>query len=172
MAKNIVIGVGNLLFHDDGIGVIAVEYLKQNFSFSSELELLDGGTLGFNLIEYFLEYDNVFIIDTISTDAKAGEIYKIPSTELLGNGGYKNTAHEVEVVSMLEACELYDIKAKVTIFAMVPEDITTVKIGVSQVVSENFNLLIETLLEEIKGLNIKVVDKNTVLLEEIIISIT
>ncbi len=160
MAKNIIIGVGNLLFLDDGIGVIAVEYLKQNFSFSSELELLDGGTLGFNLIEYFLEYDNVFILDTISMDEKVGEIFKIPSHELLGNGGYKNTAHEVEVVSMLEACELYETKANVTILAIVPEDIVTIEIGLSKALENRFDIFVETVLGEIKALNIEVIEKN------------
>ena len=72
--KNIVIGVGNLLFCDDGVGVIAVEYLKKKYDFSDGFELLDGGTLGFNLIEYFTEYDNVFIVDTISIDDNSGEI--------------------------------------------------------------------------------------------------
>ncbi|MEA2099908.1 MAG: hydrogenase maturation protease, partial [Campylobacterota bacterium] len=72
MDKNIIIGVGNLLFCDDGIGVIAIKYLEQNYDFNPKIELLDGGTLGFNLAEYFLEYENVFIIDTISTDDEAG----------------------------------------------------------------------------------------------------
>ncbi len=168
MAKNIIIGVGNLLFLDDGIGVIAVEYLKRNYSFSPELELLDGGTLGFNLIEYFLEYDNVFIIDTISMDEKVGEIFKIPSQELLGNGGYKNTAHEVEVVSMLEACELYEKKANVTIFAIVPEDIVTIKIGLSKAIEDRFEILIETIFKELKTLNIEVVEKNKISVIEIL----
>ena len=106
MAKNIVIGVGNLLFCDDGTGVIAASYLNKNFDYEPSLEVIDGGTLGLSLIEYFVEYDNVLIIDTISTDAAAGTIYKIPSSALLGADSYKKTAHEVEVVQMLEACEL------------------------------------------------------------------
>ena len=156
MAKNIIIGVGNLLFYDDGVGVVAIEYLKRNFSFTPELELLDGGTLGFNLIEYFVEYDNVFILDTISTNDKAGEIYKIPSNELLGEGGYKNTAHEVEVVSMLEACELYEKKAKITVFAIAPENIHKVEIGLSESLKNRFDLFIQTILDETKTLKVEV----------------
>ena len=75
--KNIVIGVGNLLFCDDGIGILAIKYLQKNYTFAPEIELLDGGTLGFNLAEYFLEYDNVFIIDIISTSSDVGQIFKI-----------------------------------------------------------------------------------------------
>ncbi|MEN8302880.1 MAG: HyaD/HybD family hydrogenase maturation endopeptidase [Campylobacterota bacterium] len=154
--KNIVIGVGNLLFCDDGIGVVAIKYLRESFEFTPELELLDGGTLGFNLAEYFLEYENVFIIDTISLDDEVGSIYKIPSDELLGGKSYKNTAHEVEVIQMLQACELYDEKAEVTIFAIVPEDIKSVKIGLSESLSKSFDTLIETVIEAIEELGVEV----------------
>ena len=166
--KNIVIGIGNLLFCDDGIGVIAIKYMNENFEFTPELELLDGGTLGFNLAEYFLEYDNVFIIDTISINDKAGEIYKIPSQELLGSGAYKSTAHEVEVIQMLEACELEDKKAKVTIFAIVPEDIQSVKIGLSDILKSKFDILIKTIINELETLKFKVLKKENVTLDEII----
>jgi len=166
--KNIVIGIGNLLFCDDGVGVIAIKYLKENFEFTPKLELLDGGTLGFNLAEYFLEYDNVFIIDTISVNDEVGEIYKIPSGELLGAGAYKNTAHEVEVVQMLEACELYDKKAKVTIFGIVPQDITSVEVGLSEVLKSKFDVLIQTVINEIENLDVAVMRKDDVSLETII----
>lgn len=168
MAKNIVIGVGNLLLCDDGIGVIAAAYLSKNFDYEPELELLDGGTLGFNLIEYFLNYDNVFIIDTISIDDKAGSLYKIPSHELLGRGRYKNTAHEVEVVQMLEACELHDKKANITIFGVVPQDINSMKIGLSESLLKNFDMLVEGVIKSIAELNIKVTRKAEFTPQEII----
>ncbi len=166
--KNIVIGVGNLLFCDDGIGVIAVEYLKKNYEFTPELELLDGGTLGFNLHQYFLEYDNVFIIDTISTSSDIGDIFKIPSDELLGSGNYKKTAHEVEVVQMLEICELYEKKAKVTVFGIVPEDIITPNIGLSESLKSKFYELIEIVVKEIESLDIKVEKKDNLSLYDIV----
>ena len=168
MARNIIIGVGNLLFCDDGIGVIASAYLRENFSFSSELEILDGGTLGFNLIEYFVEYDNVFIIDTISIDDEVGSIYKIPSEELLGGNAYKNTAHEVEVLQMLEACELYDTKANITIIGIVPQDIVSTKIGVSKILQDKFNSIIDSVIDSIEELGVKVTKESNVSLEEIV----
>lgn len=131
--KNIVIGVGNILFRDDGIGIIATRYLEENYTFSPPIELLDGGTLGFNLAEYFLEYDRVFILDTISSNDEVGTIYTIPSDVLLGRGAYKQTAHEVEVIQMLEACAMQEQRAEVTIIGIVPEDIYSVEIGLSNI---------------------------------------
>ena len=168
MAKNIIIGIGNLLFCDDGIGVIVALYLEKNYVFTPELELLDGGTLGFNLAEYFLEYDNVFIIDTISSHDEVGSIYKIPSDKLLGGRSYKNTAHEIEVIQMLEACEFYDKRAKVTIIGIVPHDINSVEIGLSEILKLKFDMLIEVIIEAVKELGIEVVKKRNETLESTI----
>lgn len=165
--KNIVIGVGNILFCDDGIGVFAIKYLEQNYEYIPEIELLDGGTLGFNLHQYFLEYDNVLIIDTISTCRDIGTIYKIPSKELLGGGNYKKTAHEVEVVQMLEICELYEKKAKVTVLAIEPDDIHSVQIGLSEVLKPKFDRFIELIIKEIKNLDIEVIKKGKISLIDI-----
>ena len=94
--KNILIGIGNILFCDDGVGIEVVKHLEEHYTFEPTLELLDGGTLGFGLLEYFSEYDTVFVVDTISLEGSAGEVFSIPSKELLGGSAYRNTAHEVE----------------------------------------------------------------------------
>ncbi|MFW2581853.1 hydrogenase maturation protease, partial [Aliarcobacter butzleri] len=94
MKKNIIVGVGNMLFKDEGIGIYASEYIRQNYEFDDEnLEIIDGGTLGFKLMAYFQEYDNVIILDTVSIEDTAGSIYRLPSEVLLGLGNYRKTAH-------------------------------------------------------------------------------
>ncbi|MGE4418524.1 MAG: HyaD/HybD family hydrogenase maturation endopeptidase [Sulfurimonas sp.] len=168
MKKIAVIGVGNILFCDDGIGVIAAEYLKQNFTFEPEIEIVDGGTLGFGLFEYFMEYENVLVLDTLSMDDEAGAIYKIPSKELLGLGGYKKTAHEVEVVQMLEMCELYETKAEVTLIGIVAKDVNSAKIGLSEVVRRRFASLIQIVISTLEELGVEVVQKDNLNLDVII----
>lgn len=168
MAKNIVIGIGNLLFCDDGVGVISASYLEKNFDFSPEFEVLDGGTLGFGLLEYFVNYDNVFIIDTLSAGGEAGEIYKIPSNELLGGNSYKKTAHEVEVLQMLEACQLYDTQANITIFGIIAQNISSVQIGLSETLKSKFDMLIETIINSVQELDVNVTRKGNFTLEEVV----
>lgn len=160
MKKVAVIGVGNLLFCDDGVGVIAADYLRQNFTFKPEVEIVDGGTFGFGLFEYFMEYEHVLVLDTLSMDDEAGTIYKIPSKELLGLGGYKKTAHEVEVVQMLEICELHETKAEVTLIGIVAKDINSPKIGLSEVLHSRFELFIKTVIDTLEGLGVVVVQND------------
>ncbi|MEA3498013.1 MAG: HyaD/HybD family hydrogenase maturation endopeptidase [Campylobacterota bacterium] len=167
MSKDIVIGIGNILFSDDGIGVFTAKVLKEHYSFSNDLEIVDGGTLGIGLVNYFSEYDNVLILDTISLDDEVGSIYSFPSRELLNLEGFKNTAHEVEVVDMLRSTSLLENCARVQICAIVPEDIVSVSIGLSDEIEKYFDSYLETVIEEIKNMGIDVVKKDDYSLEKI-----
>ncbi|WP_419768782.1 HyaD/HybD family hydrogenase maturation endopeptidase [Arcobacter sp.] len=157
--KNIVIGVGNLLFKDEGVGILAAKYLDENYKFEGDIEIIDGGTLGFKLMTYFQEYDNVIILDTVSIEDKVGDIYRLPSDVLLGLGQYRKTAHEVEIVEMLEICSVLDKHAEVTIIGIIPEDIVSVQIGLTKTIEDKFIGLINQALTDIENLGIKV-EKN------------
>ncbi|WP_375723431.1 hydrogenase maturation protease [Arcobacter sp. KX21116] len=158
--RNIVIGVGNLLFKDEGVGILAAKYLEQNYNFEGDIEIIDGGTLGFKLMTYFQEYDNVIILDTVSIEDKVGDIYRLPSDVLLGLGQYRKTAHEVEIVEMLEICSVLDKHAEVTIIGIIPEDIISVQIGLTKTIEEKFIGLINQALIDIENLGIKVEKKD------------
>lgn len=158
--KNIVIGVGNLLFKDEGVGIFASKYLEENYEFDSTLEIIEGGTLGFKLMTYFQEYDNVIILDTVSIEDKAGEIYRLPSDVLLGLGQYRKTAHEVEIVEMLEICSVLDNHAQVTILGIIPEDIESVQIGLTNKIEEKFEEFIQHALKEIENIGVSIIKKD------------
>ena len=167
--RNIVIGVGNMLFKDEGIGIYAAEYIKQNYKFDDEeLEIIDGGTLGFKLMTYFQEYDNVIILDTVSIEDKAGEIYRLSSDVLLGLGNYRKTAHEVEIVEMLEIVSVLDSHANVTIIGIIPEDIISVEIGLTQSMENRFEEFILNSIKEIESLGIKATKINNILIPDIV----
>lgn len=158
--RNIVIGVGNVLFKDEGVGIFASKYLEENYDFDSSLEIIEGGTLGFKLMTYFQEYDNVIILDTVSIEDKAGEIYRLPSDVLLGLGQYRKTAHEVEIVEMLEICSVLDNHAEVTILGIIPEDIVSVQIGLTQTIENRFDEFIQHILKEIENIGVGIRKKD------------
>jgi hydrogenase maturation protease len=70
--KTALIGVGNVLFTDEGVGVYAVNYLAKNYTFDDSLTIIDGGVLGFKLMGYFQEFDHVIILDTVSIEDEPG----------------------------------------------------------------------------------------------------
>ncbi|MFY9073352.1 HyaD/HybD family hydrogenase maturation endopeptidase [Malaciobacter mytili] len=153
--KNIVIGVGNLLFKDEGVGIYASKYIEENYKFEGNLEIVDGGTLGFKLMSYFQDYDNVIILDTVSIEDKVGGIYRLPSDVLLGLGNYRKTAHEVEIVEMLEICSVLKKHAQVTIIGIIPQDIEKVEIGLTSEIEQAFEGFINTAITEIESIGVK-----------------
>ena len=169
MSRSIVIGVGNMLFKDEGIGIYASEYIKQNYKFDDEtLEIIDGGTLGFKLMTYFQEYDNVIILDTVSIEDEVGGIYRLPSDVLLGLGNYRKTAHEVEIVEMLEIVSVLDSHAKVTIIGIIPADIESVGIGLTEQMENRFEEFILNGIKEIESLGIKATKVNNISIEDVV----
>ncbi len=158
--KTVIIGVGSILFQDEGVGVYASKYLDKNYTFSGDVTLVDGGVLGFHLIGYYLDYDKVLILDTITMDDVAGSIYNLPDRELLGLGSYKQSVHEVEVVEMLEIASLHEKSAEVNVIGIVPEDIKNINIGLSDVIVARFDAFIDAALDALEHFGVKYT-KNT-----------
>ena len=163
-------GAGTIIFQDEGVGVYAQRYLAENYSFEGDITIVDGGVLGFQLMKYYTEYDKVIILDTITMkNDKAGAIYNIPGSELLGLGSYKQTAHEVEIVEMLEIAALNGNLGDVNIIGIVPYDILSVNINLSEPIKRAFGDFINTAILEIKKCNISIKPKDSMKsLEDII----
>lgn len=167
--KVAIIGAGNVIFSDDGVGVYAAKFLEQNYDFHGDITIVDGGALGFGLMNYYQDYEKVIILDTITIEDDIGAIYSLPSSELLGLGGHKQTAHEVEIVQMLEICSMLEKMADVNIIGIIPQDIKKVQINLTQTIKERFATFIQTALNELENTGIKYTKKSkNKTLEEII----
>jgi len=102
----VILGIGNVLQKDDGLGVYASTYLKENYTFSKEIKIINGGVQGINLFNYFLEGNPILILDSIKLDDAPASIYAIPAQELAGYGLNSGGAHEIGVIQCLDMLEL------------------------------------------------------------------
>jgi len=92
----IVLGVGNELLSDEGIGIHVVKEIQQKNIFPSEVEVMEGGTDGFGLINIITDTDRLIVIDSIKGGSMPGTIYKFdiedaPSTPDIFKTDWKNT---------------------------------------------------------------------------------
>lgn len=158
MPKKIaIIGSGNPLFKDEGIGLFLAKHIKDNYSFSSPIEFVDGSTLGLNLQSYIQEYDNVIIINTNSDKSlKAGTVIIRDVDTFLEVQQTKQTANEVVIAEMLHVCMLAGDIADVTFISITPEDILSVEAGLSEVLVLAWDDLIKRVLDHILDLDIEV----------------
>ena len=167
--KIAIIGAGTVIYQDEGVGVYGAKFIEENYDFDGDVTMVDGGVLGFQLMTYYQEYDKVIILDTITMDDKVGSIYNLPSEELLGLGSYKQTAHEVEIIEMLEICSLLERMAEVNIIGIVPKNIETVVVGLTDEMKNNFALFVQSALDELQKTGITATKRtNTISLETII----
>lgn len=158
--KVALIGSGNAFFKDEGIGLYGAKYIKENYDFNHEIEVIDGGTLGFKLMPLLQEFDEVIIINTASDDAKrVGEISIKTTDEFLDGDLIKKTANEVEIAEMLQICSLAQAMAETTVISIVPEDIISVEVGISDALQLCWDEYIQTTLKKIVSLGIEVKPK-------------
>jgi hydrogenase maturation protease len=123
-APVVVVGIGNILLRDEGVGVRVVEHLA-----SSELpdfvELVDGGTAGADLIEVFADRRLVVVVDTVSGDDPPGTVLRLTPQDLLAGDGATLSLHEVGVLETLEMTALLGCSPeKVVIFGVKPRQLS------------------------------------------------
>ena len=169
MKKVGIVGVGNVLFKDEGIGVFVIKYLQENYNFEPKIDLIDAGTLGFGLMRYLHEYDNIVLIDTISIKDEPGTVYRLTPDELSGLASYHQTAHEVEVLQMIELTPLTGKMADTVIIGVVPKIINESEIGLTKVLeTKGFKTVVYQVLKELERINIKFKKVNEYSLKEVV----
>jgi len=90
----LVLGIGNLLWADEGFGVRAVEMLNQAFRFPASVELMDGGTLGLSLLPYVEISRRVLVFDAIDFGLPPGELRVLRDAEVPVWGARKMSPHQ------------------------------------------------------------------------------
>jgi len=165
----VVLGIGNVLQKDDGMGIYATTYLAKNYNFSKEVKIINGGVEGINLYSVFEENKNILILDTIEINDTPGSIYLIPSNELRGYGLNSGGAHEIGVMQCLDMLELQGKPIpKSTLLGIIPKHITF-EIDLSNTLKKEFANYINTALNYLKKEGIESIKKdNEICLEDII----
>ncbi|OBV29238.1 hydrogenase expression/formation protein [Helicobacter sp. CLO-3] len=123
--KVLVLGIGNILFGDEGIGVHLCNYLKVNYAFESEqhqIEFIDGGTLAQALIPLIVEYDHILMLDSVAVEGAAiGDVYSFPFSALPEQVTWAGSAHEVEMLQTLRLTEVMGDLPPLHIVGIIPE---------------------------------------------------
>ncbi len=106
-SKNIlVLGLGNILLRDEGIGVRVVERLMAEYDFPPNVTLLDGGVRGMILMDPIIASDSVVVIDAVVNDHPPGTLYRLDGDDLRLSLAFKNSVHDMDFLETLCCCEL------------------------------------------------------------------
>jgi len=104
--QTVVIGLGNPIMGDDGLGIAALERLRETWDVPSGVELVDGGTWGLNLLPVIEDAGRVLLIDAIDVGAPPGTEAVIPRERLPRYLATKVSPHQVDLCDVLALAEL------------------------------------------------------------------
>lgn len=122
--KILILGVGNVLLQDDGVGVHTVRRLEAEYDFPPNVRLMDGGTLGVSLMEYINDSDYLIVVDAVRAGHPAGSVYRLEDEGLRKSLGMSDSMHQVDLVDTLIMCDLATgRRPKAVVFGMEPKAI-------------------------------------------------
>jgi hydrogenase maturation protease len=116
----LVLGMGNTLLMDDGVGPWMVEELRGRGDFpAGEVEFVDGGTLGLALLGRLVGRRAVVILDAVRLGGAPGTVHRLTQDQVLGSGSRSATAHEGNVGELLRtAMVLEELPPSVTLIGV------------------------------------------------------
>jgi hydrogenase maturation protease len=102
----VVIGIGNIVRSDDGLGVRALQRLRESHRYPPGVELIDGGTIGLLLLPHLAGARLAIIIDAINTGVSAGDLIRL--VDPIGPFATGLTPHDVGLADLLDAARMTD----------------------------------------------------------------
>ena len=169
MQKIALIGIGNIMFCDEGLGAYVTRYIEKNYEIPKNVTIVEGGTLGFGLMTYYQEYDTIVVVGTGSHEGPAGTIATESAQDVIAKSPIRKTANEVEITMMIEICSFHEAMGEVKLITMVPEDIVSVKNALTNTILKAMPKLVDRVVEEFESLGIALRRKDSVCsFEEII----
>ena len=97
----VLLGVGNILLTDEGLGVHVVKALKENYTFTPPISIIDGGTMGMELLTYMQGMKKILLVDAINGGDAPGTVYEFPHKELEQYFTEHISVHEVGMQDIL-----------------------------------------------------------------------
>lgn len=120
--NKLILGCGNLLLQDEGIGVHLIEYIRQK-PLPADVELLDGGTAGFDLIDFIMHADKVVIVDAVKAGGRPGEIYCFGPDDFKTDPSPKTSLHGVGLNDVFRIIQQIDSLPEIRIIGIEPQNV-------------------------------------------------
>jgi hydrogenase maturation protease len=127
-----VMGIGNPLIKDEGVGVRVIETMMSTLRFPDNVTLVDAGTMGMGILNMFQGCDYLLVIDAVDgTGEPAGTVVRLSPEDLAPNQ-IKHSMHDMRLVDVLEAAMLMGTRPEADCIGIQILDMNGVEIGLSE----------------------------------------
>ncbi len=146
-----VLGLGNILLSDEGVGVHAVNRLRAACAFPPHVRVLDGGTKDLELIGWLEGVERLLVIDAVMARQPPGTLIRLAGDQVSAHPGLVLSPHQMGLRDLLAALTLLDrLPAEVVLWGVEPASLAT-GVELSPAVAGQLDALIACVVEELRG---------------------
>ncbi len=149
-----VLGVGNLLLSDEGVGVRVVEYLDARYSFPDQVRLVDGGVLGIGLMGLISETDHLIVVDAVMNRNVPGTLYRLEGAQVPHRILAKQSMHQMDLPEVLALCKAVGHEPQTIVLGVEPQDIHTLATELTPLVAGKIPELAALVTAELERLGV------------------
>ncbi len=143
----LILGVGNTIQKDDGIGVHVIEEMKKN-PLPASVELFDGGTLGYDLLGIIEERKKVIVIDAVKGEQPPGTLYKFSPDDITTNNRY-DSLHQLGIIEAIRLAGLQGKAPDQTVIIGIEPEIIDWGLTLTSAVKKTIPKIISLVMDEI-----------------------
>ncbi len=156
----LVLGVGNILLTDEGIGVRVVEQLEHRYAIPEGVEVMDGGTAGMELLSSIAKRGHVILIDAVNTGAEAGTVVTLVGEQVPALFKTKISPHQLGISDLLGVLTITgEMPDEMTLFGVVPYSLDTA-VELSEPMLPRLEQLLELTVAELRKQGYVMVEKS------------
>ncbi len=152
-----ILGLGNILLTDEGVGVHAVKAIEENYTFSPEIELIDGGTMGLDLLPIFQSQDKILIIDAVDFKKAPGHIETIEGDKIPSVLNSKLSVHHIGLSDLLFAAKLTRTTPQEVCLVGIQPKSLDVGLDMTEEVRVKLDSIIDLAIQRLKEWNVECV---------------
>lgn len=152
-----IIGVGNILMQDEGIGPKVTEFLKTKYFFDPQIEIIDGGTLGLDLLPYIEKFKKIILIDVVDFHKEPGYIKVLRGEEIPPYLKTKLSVHHVGVQDLLEVARFMEVMPEELVLVGIQPETIDLGLDLSETVAGKIHELVNEVLKILNSWGIKCV---------------
>ena len=150
--KTLILGMGNPIMGDDGVGIWAARMLKSKLN-DQEVTVMETGMAGLNLLELMAEYDRAILIDAIKTgEGEVGKIYRL-EPETLNETRHAASTHGIDFSTALELGSRLGLSLPrdIVLFGIEVEDVNTFSEKCTPKVEKIIPVVADMVIQELSG---------------------
>jgi len=157
--KVIVLGVGNILLSDEGVGVRAIETLREKYDFPDSIDVIDGGTMGLDLLPFIEGKDRVLLIDAVNVNEPPGTIVKIEGCDIPKFLSQKMSVHQIGLPDMLCAANLTGILPNELFLVGIQPKTMDTGLSLSDDIMDRMDCLVEIVITKLREWDVPIKEK-------------